>query len=384
MVAQEQNQCLTRITVRAGVYEKAIDVEGGTVLTRGSISDHIKELDMHWSKPLFEEGAIPASLETLYVSDLVKDSYYPSTLKNLIIRDYSGSQPLPVGLRVFVHYNERELVKPACDHYLFMWTRVITKNMLLPSEYSIGDSFTVPIFGSIRATRLTLKPPVQELVKRALPSAKPLSSAKQSFEFSAGNTVASLKVDQGTVIRAGSIPSHIEELNMCMSKPVFEEGAIPASLRYLKIKDHDKDSHYPSSLSLFIHDYSGVDPLPIGPQVYVYAMESDRVRKDQEHYLFLYESKIQAHNLNDPAYDHGLQTKLQVCDRTVWAAKRTPRIAATPDMAAFVRAQTKFMEDQAKLIKTQQELLEAQIQLAVSQKELIDKQIEALYQAWIW
>ena len=179
------------------------------------------------------------------------------------------------------------------------------------------------------------------------------------YVFPPGKSTSTLEVKAGTVLTAGVIPAHVTELNMQYSKPIFEEGAIHPALKHLWVYDLAEGSHYHNDLSLFVHTYSG-GPLPIGqedcqarmseqqrtegtlcggPSVFIHANERSHVSKDQEHYLFQFNSKIPIEKLDAPEYDHGEQFKIGAFDvYTLWAVKRTPKPkvsepAVTPEPA---------------------------------------------------
>ena len=226
------------------------------------------------------------------------------------------------------------------------------------------------------------------------------------YVFPEGESVAGLTVRSDTVLKAGVIPTHVTELDMRNSRPIFEEGAIHPALKYLWVYDLVKGSHYPSGLNLFVHTYS-VEALPVGPQVFIHANERAIVSKDREHYLFHYNGKIGDNILNAPEYDHGEQFTIEAFGRTIWAVKRTPKViepvittvpepvigeGGTPSpiidlndeaMASSFKpvpepAAPVVLDDQTKLIKAKRELIGEKKALIQAKLELNQRRLEIL------
>ena len=195
------------------------------------------------------------------------------------------------------------------------------------------------------------------------------------FVFPPGKTVVGLRVDAGTVFTAGSIPEHVTELCMQSSMPVFEEGAIPPTLKYLNIKDLTKGSIYPSTLSLFVRDYTGSEPIPTGPKVFININEADKVSKASEHYLFVYGCELAARHLQSPDFDHGLPISERIFDGKIGYAKRTPKVKVCEPASVSAPALASPITYHLSLIKAKQELVQAQIKLVQTKQELVEAQL---------
>lgn len=194
------------------------------------------------------------------------------------------------------------------------------------------------------------------------------------FVFPPGKPVVELKVDNGTIFTAGMIPDHVTELDMQMSSPVFECGAIPPTLLYLNVKDLVKGSIYPDTVSLFVRDYTGKVPIPTGPKVFINIDEKDKVSRDSEHYIFIYRGILAPAHQQSPDYDHGPAISKRIFDCTIGYAKRTPKAKVQePTPAPVIDAHT---EDQAKLVQAQLGLIEIKKKLAQAKLELIEEKLK--------
>lgn len=156
MVFQVLAKHTTQYLVPKGETVAAFKVDDGTVIEAGSISDHIVELDMRESKPLFKKGSLPAGLESLYVSDLVEGSYYPPTLKKLFIRDYSGNQPFPVSLDIFLHPFSIHEVKGVYRHHIFVYGASDDIWIAERPEYERGPIVVMGVFDTQLTTAVCI------------------------------------------------------------------------------------------------------------------------------------------------------------------------------------------------------------------------------------
>lgn len=144
-------------TFPEGNHIGRLEVSNGTVLEAGSIPDHITELNMRESSPLFRKGAIHSGIKYLTVDDLAKDSYYPSTLEHLIIRNYSGKLPLPTGLCAYVHAIDRNNAGNQ-EHYLFRYNCDLGRDQMANANYDHGPQIQFRAFNeSYKAVKRTPK-----------------------------------------------------------------------------------------------------------------------------------------------------------------------------------------------------------------------------------
>lgn len=357
MAAQAKVKQITQYIFPEGASVAELKVNDGTVISAGSIQSHATDLDMRRCEPMFEEGAISPSFTTLFINDLVKGSFYPTTLKRLFIRDYSGSQPLPQGLEIYVHANDRKQVSLVCEHHLFLFAGKVPDNCLDNEAYTYEPQVPVRVFGT---------------------SFNSVKCVPKQYCFPEGECIAKLSVELGHIIKAGVIPPHVTDLDMRMSEPIFEQGAIPSTLKYLNIKDLTKGSIYPDTLSLFVRDYTGSEPVPAGPKVFINVDEADKVSRDSEHYLFIYGCALPLYYLQSPDYDHGLPVSECIFGEKIAYAKRTPKSKA--QVPAPVDTQPKLAEEQAKLAQAKRELVIEKQKLTKAKLELKAEQLKALHQ----
>lgn len=152
-----------------------LEVGPNIVFAAGSIPDHVIELNMQYSKPVFEEGAIHLALKYLWVLDLVEGSHYHDELC-LFVHTYSGGA-IPVGPQVFIHANDRNQVSKYQEHYLFHFNSAIPAEKLNAPEYDHGEQFSIKAFDmftlwAIKCTPKSSEPvtaPVSEVVDTQIP-----------------------------------------------------------------------------------------------------------------------------------------------------------------------------------------------------------------------
>ena len=209
------------------------------------------------------------------------------------------------------------------------------------------------------------------------------------FEFPPGEESVTYKTSLSTTFKAGSIPSHVTTLDMYESAPVFEEGAITADLKYLRVKDITAGSHYPSHLHIVIHYYSGKQPLPNCARIYIHFGEVGHIKPEREHDVFRYNDDIPDRKLVSPTYSNGDRSRLDAFGHPIHAVKRIP-IITTPVLEPAVVApssllptdvQTRLAEEQIKVAVAQQTLLAEQTKLAQAKREFYEKKTRALDQA---
>lgn len=212
-----------------------------------------------------------------------------------------------------------------------------------------------------------------------------------------GATVVTLSVKPETVISAGAIPDTLEGLDMRSSRPLFEEGAIPPSLKSLLISSLVKGSHYSSSLDLFVRDYTGDMPLPTDTcaRIFVHNNYADKISKDVEHYLFFFGSSSPCGSW-DKAYTYGIPTVLEVFGEKLWTVKRTP-IVPDPEPVVIVsnpigipgiisdlvrgpvgEPGTSLADEQIKLVQAKVELTNEKKKLVQAKQKLVEEQLKAL------
>lgn len=194
------------------------------------------------------------------------------------------------------------------------------------------------------------------------------------FTFPKGESVVNLKVVDGTVIKMGSIPDHVTELNMGGSKPVFEEGAIPSTLRYLQVQDLTDGSYYPPGLNLFIRCYTGTQPLPEGVQNYVHTYCRGKVKDNSEHHLFYFIAKVPEDHMTEPTYDYGKRLMTKAFGVVMGTVKRAPKIK----IPLIVMAKLEPMIPPTSLAYEQTKLLQAKYELVVERKKLAQLQLELI------
>lgn len=376
MAVQAQVVQVTQYVFQEGKAVAGLEVKAGTVIAAGVIPDHVTELDMVSSKPVFEKGAIHPALKYVRVHDVAKDSYIPDTT-SLFVHTYTGDQPLPKGPQVYVHANQGYKVSKDLEHYVFYYGARVSEDELMCCEYDHGEQSEIKAFErTIWAVKRTPKPTVLEVQELTKPDPSPVPQ----YCFPKGESMARLGVLKGTVIAAGVIPSHVTELDMRDSKPLFKEGAIPSTLKYLHIKGLVKGSIYPRGLHLFIRDYSKSQPLPEGVHSYVHVYEEDIVDPSQEHHLYYYGGKVTEGHTKSQSYDHGPRLKTKIFGDTIGTVKRTPRVKAvtTDTPSKLVEEQTKLAEEQTKLVQAKRELVVEKQKLVHAKLELVAEQVKAL------
>ena len=198
-----------------------------------------------------------------------------------------------------------------------------------------------------------------------------------------GETIATLRVENGTVFPAGSIPNTLVALDMQYSRPLFEEGAIPASLKSLLIDNLVKGSHYPSSLELFINQYTAAEPLPACARVLIHFNQKDKVSKQDEHYLFYYGSVAPIPNPRDAAFIYAPPAVVRVFERDIWTVKRTPvpKPAPVPEptlVSESVVAQSSPIDAQVSIVQAKIELINEKKTLIQAKQKLVEEQLKAL------
>lgn len=124
---------------------RKIDVGSGTLLPESVGS--AKELVLY-GNPKFEASTI-AGVESLVISDLNKNMFFPPTLKRLIIRNYTGTVPLPKVGMVAVHCCDSRYIKDRVEHYIMHFGESPVPKRVNEMFECVGDRQVITVCGDV-------------------------------------------------------------------------------------------------------------------------------------------------------------------------------------------------------------------------------------------
>lgn len=159
-----------------------------------------------------------------------------------------------------------------------------------------------------------------------------------TIRFPEGASIVKLDIKRGR--RISSIPSHVKQLNVGTSKPLFTAEVVK-DLTHLYVDDIVEGMSFPETLEhLFIMSYSGAKPLPTVRNIYVNVCQTaflNKMASVPEHYIFTMNGQFSTSTIREGPFVVSDNQTIEAFGETFGVRKRTPKAAAvtqTPEPIA--------------------------------------------------